>query len=223
MRLFLFDIDCTLLWTGGAGREATKQAMHEVFGLSGAIDTHVFGGKTDWQTLVELTGLPADEVGARMPAYNDAMGRHLAAIIDRYPVKPCPGAHELIASLKTRDDVALGLVTGNVSATAPIKLRAAGFDPTDFPVGAFGSEALARDHLPPLAVARASMYYGVTFDPAQVIVIGDTPADVACGRALGAVVVGVETGFCEPGELAASQPDHMIADLTMFTDLLTVV
>lgn len=219
MRLFLFDIDGTLVWTRGAGREATKHAMTEVFGTFGALAGHHFGGKTDWQTLHELlhdAGMTHAEIERRMPDYNKAMGRHLDAIIGKYPVEACPGSLELVEMLRQRDDVALGIVTGNVSTTAPIKLRAAGFDPAWFLVGAYGNEAMARDNLPALAVARAVEHYRCSFTPRDVIVIGDTAADISCARALGAVAVAVETGFTAEGELVNAKPDFLLRDLTEF-------
>lgn len=226
MRLFLFDIDGTLVWTRGAGREATRHAMTEVFGTCGALVGHHFGGKTDWQTLHELLheeGMTHEEIERRMPAYQEAMGRQLDAIIGNYPAEPCPGALELVNRLRQRDDVALGIVTGNVSTTAPIKLRAAGFDPAWFPVGAFGHEAMARDNLPALAVARAVEHYRYPFTPEEVIVIGDTAADVSCARALGAVAVAVETGYTQENELIDAKPDYLLRDLTEFERVLAQV
>jgi phosphoglycolate phosphatase len=221
MPLVLFDIDCTLLLTGGAGREATQLAMEEVFGASFNLTNHVFGGKTDWQTLHELLadqGYDEARVGAVMAQYSLAVERHLSAIIGNYPVKALPGAIDTVRALYAQG-VPMGIVTGNVSTTAPVKLRAAGYDMAWFPVGAFGSEARSRDHLPPMAVERAAAHFGRTFAPENVIVVGDTPADVECARALGAVAVGVRTGFCKPGEMEAAAPDILLDDLTGFLDV----
>lgn len=223
MRLILFDIDGTLLLTGGAGRESTRLAMEEVFGTCGALAAHKFGGKTDWQTLVELlrdAGYRYADVERMMPTYERIVGQHLAAVIDGYDAQAMPGALELVEALRQRDDVALGIVTGNVASTAPIKLRAAGFDSAWFPVGAFGSESLERDNLPALAVARAAEHYRYPFKADEVIVVGDTPADIACARAFGAVAVAVETGFCTPEEIAAAKPDYHLRDLTEFGQVL---
>lgn len=220
-RLILFDIDGTLLLTGGVGREATLNAMEEIFGTSSRIQSHQFGGKTDWQTLCELLeehGHSEASIGEVMAHYQEAMQRHMSSIIGRYPTRPCPGAVELVEALRQRDDVLLGLVTGNVSTTVPIKLRAAGFEPDWFSIGAYGSEARNRDVLPAMAIARAEQRWGHAIDPRNVIVIGDTPADVQCARAVGAVAVGVRTGFCQPGELEASNPDYVLDDLTTFIE-----
>ena len=223
MHLILFDIDGTLVWTRGAGRAATEHAMLEVFGTCGALAAHKFGGKTDWQTLLDLlheAGVSYADIERAMPAYNDAMARHLARVISQFDVQPCPGALDLVRSFVSRTDVGIGLVTGNVSSTAPIKLRAARFDPAWFAVGAYGSEAQERDHLPALAVARAADHYGYPFAPREVIVVGDTPADVACARHIGAVAVAVQTGFAHPEELTAAQPDYLLRDLTEFSSVL---
>ncbi len=224
MRLFLFDIDCTLLLTRGAGREANRRAMMEVFGTSGALAAHKFGGKTDWQTLIELLideGFSLDQIEAQMPIYSESMARHLADVIGNYEAFALPGALELVETLRQRDDVALGIVTGNVPGAAAVKLRAAGYDPAWFPIGAFGSESMDRNNLPALAVARAAAHFRYPFAPDEVIVIGDTPADIACARAIGAIAVAVETGFCAPGELVAAQADYLLRDLTEFNLVLT--
>jgi phosphoglycolate phosphatase-like HAD superfamily hydrolase len=220
-RLYLFDIDCTLLWTRGAGREAMRHAMLEVFGTNDGIDDHYFGGKTDWISLIELLtprGFTPHEIERRIPAYDRAMGVHLECVIGTFDVTPCPGALDLITYLHQHEHAELALVTGNCRSSAPIKLRAAGFDPALFAVGAYGSEAIERDHLPPLALRRAVEHFRHPYAPGDVVVIGDTPADVQCGRALGALTVAVHTGFCKPGELAASQPDILLDDLTTFID-----
>lgn len=222
-RLILFDIDGTLLWTNGAGRESTALAMTEVFGTDGGVADHVFGGKTDWYTLIELLaahGYTPDDVERLMPTYHEAMARNLANIIGNYNVQACPGALELVETLHNRSDVVLGIVTGNVEKAAAVKLRAAGFNPDWFPIGAYGHESMERDHLPPIALRRAVEHYQQPIHADKVLVIGDTPADVACARALGAVAVAVGTGFGARKELVDSNPDYLIEDLTHFLDIL---
>lgn len=220
LQLILFDIDGTLLMGKGIGREATRLALLEVFGSAGGLDGHNFGGKTDWLTLTEVLGLSAAAIGQRMADYELALARHMAEIIVDYDIDVLPGALETVAHLRTRADMIPGIVTGNVAATAPIKLRAAGFDPAWFPVGAFGSEALERDDLPRLALERASQHAGQPILPAQVTVIGDTVADIQCARAIGAQAVAVTTGFSERDALIAAQPDHLLDDLSGLLALL---
>ena len=213
MQLILFDIDGTLLMSKGIGREATRRAILDVFGTEGTLKGHSFGGKTDWLTLTEVLGLPAATIGHHMPAYEQALAAHMAAIAADYAIDALPGAHDVVAALRGREDVVIGIVTGNVSSTAPIKLQAAGFDPGWFPVGAFGSEALTRDDLPGLALARAVQHSGRPIAPERVTVIGDTEADIQCARALGARAVAVSTGFTQREALVAAQPDHLLDHL----------
>lgn len=223
--LFLFDIDCTLLYTYGAGREAVRLALHEVFGTVGALDGFVFSGKTDAFTLRQILANEAfsdNELTARGDAYREALTRHIGAVIPRFEVKALPGALDLVQRLRA-EGALLGIVTGNIAGSAHIKLRVAGFDPAWFPIGAYGHESADRDDLPPLALARAIEYYQQPILPQDVIVIGDTPMDVACARALGAVAVAVDTGFEGREALIASQPDFLLDDLTQFDRVLVAL
>lgn len=220
VELVLFDIDGTLLWPKGVGRESTRRAMREVFGTEAAIDHHNFGGKTDWFTLHELLseqGYTENRIGQMMPVYEQAIARHLTEIISSFPVQPCPGALELVAELRRRG-LLLGVLTGNVSTTAPVKLRAAGFDPSWFPIGAYGSEAADRNLLPFLALERTRQLLRQPIMPEQVVIVGDTPADVACARALGGIAVAVLTGFSTREAIAEAAPDYVLDDLTQFVD-----
>lgn len=214
--LVLFDIDGTLLHSGGCGRAATRLAVQDVFGTAGILDEVNFAGKTDWQILLEAltpAGIAAEEIERRLAEYNLTVARHLAAIIGERPVKPCTGAPKLVAALRADPAVLMGLVTGNMAALAPIKLRTAGFDPADFPIGAFGSEGWDRAMLPPLALARANAFNGVDFAPDRVVIIGDTPGDITCAHSIGARTIAVATGPFSAAELAAHQPDGLFATL----------
>ena len=221
LRLLLFDIDGTLLRASGAGREAKRRALQQVFGSSDGIESHQFGGKTDWFSLLELLehkGIPTGEIRARLPSFERVMARHLAQIIAHYEVTPCPGALVLVRRLRQHKDRLPGIVTGNFAATAPVKLRAAGFDPAWFPVGAYGNEALDRNELPPLALERAMAHTGWMITPDQVAVIGDTPADIESARAMGALAVAVETGYTSSDILRAAQPDYLLPNLNAFIE-----
>lgn len=223
MHLVLFDIDGTLLTGKGIGREATRRAMLDIFGTCGKLETHQFGGKTDWYTLAEVLadeGFTAERIGQRMADYEPALAFHMSALIAEYHVYALPGALETVAHLRTRADALLGIVTGNVSLTVPVKLRAAGFDPAWFPIGAYGSEAIERDDLPALALERAIRFSGWPFTPADVTIIGDTEADIACARALGARAVAVATGFATREVLQAAQPDYLVDEISALLPLL---
>lgn len=217
-RLVLFDIDGTLLVTNGAGRESTRRAMLEIFGTTSSLDTYGFAGQTDWAILVELLGehgFDESRIADAMTRYEESIALHLQEVIAEATASACPGALDLVQRLTRRDDIIVGIVTGNVSSVAPIKLQAAGYDPAWFVVGAYGNEALSRDELPRMALTRALAHVG-SLHPEEVIVVGDTAADVASARALGAIAVAVATGNTPSAELAATLPDHLLPDLTDF-------
>jgi phosphoglycolate phosphatase-like HAD superfamily hydrolase len=216
MQLILFDIDGTLLMGRGLGREATRRAMLDIFGSSGTLETHQFGGKTDWMTLAEVLaaeGLSAQDIGRHMPVYEDALTRHMTALLAEYPVTALPGALDCVHTVRARANSLTGIVTGNLARTAHVKLRAAGFDPRWFPIAAYGSEALERNALPPLALERARQHSGQAIRPQDVVIIGDTLDDIACARAVGAHVVAVTTGFTARETLAAARPDYLLDHL----------
>lgn len=230
VKLILFDIDGTLVWPRGAGRAAMIEAVrrffkHEDDVLNDAFHTrfqqrmtaHVFGGKTDWQTLIELLadeGYTAEVIGGLIQDFSPVMGESLTSVISGFNVEACTGGLLCVQQLKARPDVRLGLVTGNVRSSVPIKLRTAGYDPADFPVGAYGDEALERDHLPPMAHSRAIHYYDYPFAAHDVLIVGDTLADIQCARASGFPVAAVATGFSPREELSVAQPDYLLDDLT---------
>jgi phosphoglycolate phosphatase len=214
--LVLFDIDGTLLHSGGCGRAATRLAVRDIFGTIGVLDEVGFAGKTDWQILLEAltpAGVAPQEIQARLADYDQIVTHRLTAIISQCPVRPCVGAPELIAALRAHPIVLMGLVTGNMAGLVPIKLRAAGFDPADFPVGAFGSEGWERAMLPPLALARASAFNRANFASDRVVIMGDTPGDIACAHSIGARTIAVATGPFSADELAAHQPDSLFSTL----------
>ncbi|MCS6835277.1 MAG: HAD hydrolase-like protein [Anaerolineae bacterium] len=221
MKLLLFDIDGTLMMSKGAGRIATKRAIQEVFGTLGQIDSVGFGGLTDWQIVAEALaseGFSLEDIGARMDVYAQALARHMAEVLPQHEVHALPGALALVAECVCRSDLIVGLVTGNTALSAPIKLRAAGFNPSDFVVAAYGSEAHDRNQLPFLALERAERLTGRHILASDVLVIGDTLADLRCAQALGARSVIVLTGFEDPDALRQAQPDFLIPDLTHFWD-----
>ena len=222
-RLILFDIDGTLLMSKGIGRESKRRAMLEYYGEVGNIDNHFFGGKTDWYTLVELLepfGKTSENIGEELPIFEELMAKHMNDLRDQYTADAIPHAMELVNTLRERDDTMIGLVTGNMSKTAPIKLEMAGYDPAWFTVGAYGNESPDRNDLPQLAIDRAQDITGHTYSGDQVIVIGDTAADIHAARAVSATSVAVCTGFVHRDKLICQAPDFLLADLSTFVDLI---
>lgn len=214
-RLLLFDIDGTLL-RGGPAKEAFRLALVEVFGTAGPIEDWEFSGKTDPQIARELlrdTGLDDEAIDRGFPAlwdrYLDELERRLPAT----PTRLLPGVAGLLQAVEGMGGGALGLVTGNIARGADLKLAAAGI-PSRFAIGGFGSDHEVRNELPGIAIRRANARWGRAFAPDEVVVIGDTPRDVLCGKAHGTRTVAVATGRFSVDQLAATGADVVVADLS---------
>lgn len=216
--LALFDIDGTLLWTDGAGRRAIHQALVEVFGTTGPAD-YWFDGKTDRQIVRDLMRLEGHvdlAIDARIDDLFDRYLRHLErelTDVDHLPHR-FPGVLELLDALEARDDVVLGLLTGNLQRGAEMKLESVGISPGRFRIGAFGSDHEDRPQLPEIARRRAVAMLGLDLPGNRVVVIGDTPADITCGRSIGARAVAVATGRYDAATLRTHSPADVFDDLT---------
>lgn len=225
-KLVLFDIDGTLLWPNGAGSLAMERALNEVYGTAGVLNQIYMAGMTDLSIIHQALaggGLSRDEIRPRWESFNLAMAHHMAITVEECGVAPCPGVHALLSALAARDDVLLGLETGNLQNTAPIKLRAVEINPGFFRVGGYGSDASDRNKLPAIAARRAKALTGQRFKGRAIVVVGDTPADVACGRAVGAWTVAVATGSPSIAELEAAKPDRMLLDFSDLEEALEAI
>jgi phosphoglycolate phosphatase-like HAD superfamily hydrolase len=134
-----------------------------------------------------------------------------------------PGVPELLDRLDAEPGVVLGLLTGNVAEGAALKLRSAGLDPARFRVGAYGSDSGSRSDLPPIAAERARPYFGRTPSGPEVVIIGDTPADVACGSCIGARSVAVATGGYSVSDLEACGAHAVFLDLSETEQVLAAI
>ena len=217
MKLVLFDIDGTLITSRGAGRRAMRTAFERIFGTAGGIDHYDLRGRTDTRIVHEVmaaAGWEAARIKERLDDFFEAyLGGLVAEIGEGQGVVALPGVVALVEALTASEDVVVGLVTGNIEEGARIKLLPTGLWP-HFRVGAYGSDHMDRRHLPPLAARRAHALLGREFPPADLIVIGDTPHDVDCARACGAVAVAVATGQYPREALLADKPDHFFEDLS---------
>ena len=216
MRLFLFDVDGTLVSVRGAGRSALARALEETYGTAGAIDRYDFRGRTDLRIVHDLmtdAGVDADRIRSRLDDCFEAYVRELARLIgDGSRVRVLPGVAEVVRRLGARGDALVGLLTGNIEAGARIKLAPTGLWPL-FQVAAYGGDDADRRRLPPIARERArALGHDVTFD--RITIIGDTPLDVECARGCGALAVAVATGQHPAHELATCEPDLLFDDLT---------
>ena len=219
VRLVLFDIDGTILRSNGAGRRAMLAALREVFGAAGPED-HRYDGKTDPQIVREVMRLEGhhdahidERMDALMSLYLARLGREL----EDTDTLVYPGIVELLDALERRHDTILGLLTGNLREGAYAKLRAAGIDPDRFRVGAFGSDHEHRPELPAVARQRAQAELGVNLEGEHLVIIGDTPADIECGRSLGVRAIGVATGSFSVDELRRYNP-HAVFETLADTD-----
>jgi phosphoglycolate phosphatase len=215
--LILFDIDGTLVLTGRAGMRAMNRACEETVGHANALNGVAVAGRTDWIILHDVManhGLSLDEV--RLDELRRLYLTHLAEeiLLPGEGVKDVmPGIRELLGRLHGRSDVALGLLTGNFEAGARIKLEY--FDLWKyFPVGAFGGDSADRNELVPVALRRAREGGIADLPASRVLVVGDTPHDVACAHAVGAVAVAVATGGYDVARLRETGADYVFKDLS---------
>lgn len=211
--LLLFDIDGTLT-RGGPARTAFAAALERTFGAAGPVFDHDFSGKTDpliTRELLTQAGLPPRDIEAGLPRFCRRYVAELEARIGAHPVTALPGARSLVGALAGRGDVFLGLVTGNLEGGARLKLRSAELW-DHFAIGAYGSDHEDRNELPAIALGRAAAHWGRLFHGEETVVVGDTPLDVACGRAVGAATVGVATGRYSFAELEAAGADRILPD-----------
>ena len=213
-RLFLFDIDGTLLTSGGAGEKAIHLAMKERFGCDDNLARIEMAGRTDAAIATQLFRIyQIEETPENLARFFDGYLHHLAAQLPQAPGRLMPGILELLKRLKARPEVALGLLTGNLVRGARLKLEHFGIMEF-FEFGAFADDSHDRNQLGKFARKRAAEKHGVEFAPENIYVLGDTPHDVACGRAIGAKTVAIATGGCTLGKLVECKPDFLFDDLS---------
>jgi phosphoglycolate phosphatase-like HAD superfamily hydrolase len=226
MRLLLFDIDGTLIRSHSAGREAMAASLRELFGTSGPAESYRMSGKTDPRIITDLltaAGIDPVEIAARLPEVYALMAEKARGIFPGKGIKPCPGVMELLSALRWRHDAVLGLLTGNAQVTAPLKLAAAGIDPAQFAIGAYGSDAMDRNQLPAVAMNRANQLTNLGFAGYNTVIIGDTPADILCARAGGATAVAVASGWHSGSTLSDYRPDYLLENLSDTNRVLSIL
>jgi phosphoglycolate phosphatase len=210
----LFDIDGTLITTGGAGAVAWRRAFDGLYGIPADIGEFTDAGMTDPEvgrlTFTSVIGHePTDEELARVMAERLVFLPEAVAKSKRYRVLP-----GVVCQLErlTRERYLLGLTTGGVEEAARIKLERAGLN-RFFSFGGFGSDSPDRTELTKHAIVRAASRHGRTLEPSRCAVVGDTPLDIEAARGAGAVAVGVASGHFSVEELRAAGADHVVASL----------
>jgi phosphoglycolate phosphatase-like HAD superfamily hydrolase len=224
-KLILFDIDGTLVLTGGAGARAMARACAEVFGVDNGFGSIPMAGRTDAWIVAQFAqshGLVCDAVALRHfhDCYIDHLTREVNAPGPRKGV--LPGVRPLLDTLASQDAAYLALLTGNFERGAQIKLQH--FKLWDyFGAGAFGDDAHDRNGLFGTALARVEAAGGPAVHPSDVVIVGDTPLDIAVAVAGGARSIGVATGSYSESDLRASGADVVFADLSNLAAVLAAL
>ena len=222
--LVLFDIDGTLLSTNGRGVAAMMSAYQAIWGRDPTGVEYAMSGKTELGISLELLGLlgfSRAEVEAELPRFWELYPRELRRHIAPETTTVHPGVRELVHAVGNREDLVAGILTGNCEAAARIKLETAALD--GFALGVFGQHHEERASLPPLAVEQAREMLGREYSGKSIVIIGDTPNDILCGRSVGAKSIAVATGRADLETLASHNPDHLFPDLGQVDAVLEAI
>jgi phosphoglycolate phosphatase-like HAD superfamily hydrolase len=214
LKLLLWDIDGTLVWTGRAGEEALLAAMRELYGIETSLHDVDYKGRTDrhiGMMLLKKHGIPLTEDS--LHDFVEAYLRHLARLLPEKQGWVYPGILRILDEAHARPDLVNGLLTGNMRAGARLKLSHYQVWHY-FEFGAFADDSHDRNQLGPVALRRALEEHKLDVTPDRVFVIGDTPHDVACGKVIGARTIAVATGGFSVDELRACAPDAVFRDFS---------
>ncbi len=213
-RLLLFDIDGTLIDSGGAGIQSLKDVLQQQFGIADDLRGVEIAGKTDTGIVHQI--LRKQKIAVTDEATSAFLDLYLEFLVHELPQRKgrvLPGVPELLLRLRQRPHNVLGLLTGNLERGAKIKLSYYGlWDFFEF--GAFADDHHDRNELGPFAQRRARERHSIDFAAAEIDVIGDTPHDIACGKAIGARTIAVATGSFTRAQLAEHAPDRIVDDFS---------
>ena len=213
-RLLLFDIDGTLIDSGGAGLQSLKEVLRQQFGVNDDLRGVEVAGKTDSGIVHQI--LRKQNIAVTEQNTAAFLERYLELLEKELPQRQgrlLPGVKELLPRLQARPQNVLALLTGNLRRGARLKLAHYGiWDFFEF--GAFADDHHDRNELGPFAQRRAREKHAIDFAAADIDVIGDTPHDIACGKAIGARTIAVATGSFSRAQLTAHEPDLILDDFT---------
>lgn len=211
-RLLLFDIDQTLIRTAGAGRLAMDRALEDVLGIPEVSKGILFDGRTDYGIFLEALGRHSDAPASLLPGMQAAYLRYLPDALQQKGGIVLDGVPELLDALDA-EGAAMGVATGNMRDGAAAKLGYFGLWER-FRGGGFGDHVLVRSELIVAGIEDIAREHDIEPDPANAIVLGDTPLDVEAALSAGATAFGVATGRFSVDELLAAGAHHAVADLT---------
>jgi phosphoglycolate phosphatase len=214
MKFVLFDIDGTLIDSGGAGSGALDLAFREMYSVEAAFRDIPMAGRTDLQIIREGLGFHGIEYsGGTIPEFSKTYTKYLAQIIDKRRGHVKAGVQEVLDRIDSCGDYMLGLLTGNIEEGARIKLEHFGLYGY-FRTGAFGSDSEDRNELLPIAVEKLRREFSLEIDFRDCFVIGDTPRDIDCAKCHGAYAVAVATGPYSSSDLSEAGADLVLNDLS---------
>jgi phosphoglycolate phosphatase len=221
--LILFDIDGTLITSGGAGERALRLGFRERFGIDDDLHKIEIAGRTDSgiaRTMLGAHGI--EDTPENVAAFFDGYLTHLADQLPRTQGRLLPGILPLLEALKARPDVVLALLTGNLERGAELKLVHYGVWHF-FEFGAYADDHYDRNELGMFARRRAFEKHGLEFPPERTFVLGDTPHDITCARAIGAKAIAIATGQFSRAELTACRADFVFDDLSNLQAVLAAL
>ncbi|GIW82692.1 MAG: phosphoglycolate phosphatase [Gemmatales bacterium] len=223
MRVVFFDIDGTLILSGGAGRAAMEGALCRAFNVPLHHQRVSFTGRTDRAIAHDLLTLHnIEDTAENWQRFRDVYLHDLPSSLHQFEGVILPGVVEFINELNRLPRLAVGLLTGNIREGARIKLAHYGLA-GHFAFGGFGDDHFHRDDVAREALAAANAFLGEEIRTEHVWVIGDTPLDVRCARAIGARVAAVATGWHSAAELARENPDLVFENLSQAEPLLDLL
>lgn len=223
-RLVLFDIDGTLIHKGGMGSAAMRRAFHQRHGVEEALHGIRLDGRTDWSICREV--FAAHSLRWSDEAWYAITEAYVACLEEEAIERPCgqlcPGVVPLLERMASNPAFVVGLLTGNVRRGAEVKLRTFGIW-EHFRLGAYGCERERREELVEVARLRAEESVGLRFSPRQIVIIGDTPADIGAAKYAGCVSLAVATGRYHTGELLEQGADVVLEDLSNLERVLEIL
>lgn len=225
MKVLLFDIDGTLLLSGGAGLRAMNRAFEQLYGVKNILDGITLSGRTDNKIMMDAYNKASIEFSFReLDRFKRVYFELIGEEVNRQGTgkRTMPGIDVLLPLLAERENIYIGLLTGNWETSGRAKLDC--FDLNKyFSFGAFADDSSDRNALAPIAVQRFTQKYGFEARADQVYIIGDTPADVKCAKPHGAVSVAVAAASHSVDDLLPHDPDYLFEDFSATKDILHIL